>query len=60
MSGAGVFHDDIPVYCVENFYGHEAYLDAVIEKVDQALARFGFPERVEIVFSAHSVPVSVD
>ncbi len=53
------FHDDMPVYCVENFYRHEAYLDAVIEKVDEALARFAVPERVEIVFSAHSVPVSV-
>ncbi len=53
------FHDDMPVYCVENFYRHEAYLDAVIEKVDEALARFPVPERAEIVFSAHSVPVSV-
>ncbi len=53
------FHDDIPVYCVEKFYRHEGYLDAVIEKVDEALARFTVPERVQIVFSAHSVPVSV-
>jgi len=53
------FRDDMPVYCVENFYRHEAYLDAVIEKVNEALARFAVPERVEIVFSAHSVPVSV-
>jgi protoporphyrin/coproporphyrin ferrochelatase len=53
------FHDDMPVYCVENFYRHETYLDAVIEKVDEALARFAVPGRVEIVFSAHSVPVSV-
>lgn len=53
------FHDDMPVYSVENFYRHEAYLDAVIEKVDEALARFAMPERVQIVFSAHSVPVSV-
>ena len=53
------FHDDMPVYCVENFYRHETYLDAVIEKVDEALARFPVPERAEIVFSAHSVPVSV-
>jgi ferrochelatase len=44
---------------VENFYRHEAYLDAVIEKIDEALARFAKPERPELVFSAHSVPVSV-
>ena len=53
------FHDDLPVYRVENFYQNEAFLDAVIEKVDEALARFALPEQVEIVFSAHSVPVSV-
>jgi len=53
------FHNNLPVHCVENFYRHETYLDAVIEKVDEALARFTVPERVEIVFSAHSVPVSV-
>jgi ferrochelatase len=53
------FHGDMPVYCVENFYRHEAYLDAVVQKVDEALARFAVPERAEIVFSAHSVPVSV-
>ena len=53
------FRDDMPVHCVENFYRHEAYLDAVIEKVDEALARFAVPKRAELVFSAHSVPVSV-
>src|SRR5262249_33400525 len=47
------------VSCIENFYRDEAYLDAVIEKVDEALARFSAPERPELVFSAHSVPVSV-
>jgi ferrochelatase len=31
----------------------------VIEKVDEALARFPLPHRAEIVFSAHSVPLSV-
>jgi ferrochelatase len=35
------------------------YLDAVIEKVNEALSRFASPERAEIVFSAHSIPMSV-
>jgi len=54
-----LFHDDMPVYRVDNFYRHESYLDAVIERVDEALARFPVPERAEIVFSAHGVPVSI-
>jgi len=53
------FHDDLPVHTVEAFYRHELYLEALVEKIDAALARFPQPERAEIIFSAHSVPVSV-
>jgi ferrochelatase len=44
---------------VESFYRHPAYLDAVGEKVDEALARFRRPNLPQIVFSAHSLPLSV-
>lgn len=54
-----LFHDDIPVYHVDHFYDHPMYLDAVAEKIEEALGRFAVPERVEIVFSAHSVPMAV-
>src|SRR5258705_1830580 len=53
-----LFHDDIPVYCVEPFYRHPLYLDALVEKVDEALIRFSNPSRAEIVLSAHSVPIA--
>lgn len=48
-----------PVHCVDAFYHHPMYLDALIEKVDEALSRFSRPERAEIIFSAHSVPLSL-
>jgi len=54
-----LFSADNPVCCVNSFYRHEFYLQALVEKVDEALARFDCPERPEIVFSAHSVPVAV-
>ena len=54
-----LFCDDVPVHKVESFYRHGMYLDAVVEKVEEALVRFPVPERAEIVFSAHSVPISV-
>jgi len=54
-----LFHDDTPVHRVGSFYRHGMYLDAVKEKIDEALARFPVPERAEILFSAHGVPVSV-
>ena len=53
------FREDIPVHCVETFYRHRLYLQALAEKIDEALARFADPERPELVFSAHSVPVAV-
>lgn len=54
-----LFHDDVPVCCVENFYSTKLYLQGVIEKIDEALARFDDPHEPELVFSAHSVPLSV-
>jgi len=53
------FHGDVPVRNVRPFYRHPMYLDAVIEKIEQALERFPAPGRAEIVFSAHSVPLAV-
>jgi protoporphyrin/coproporphyrin ferrochelatase len=54
-----LYKDDVPVHCVEAFYQNELYLDSVVEKILEALSRFPNPENVELVFSAHSVPVSV-
>jgi len=54
-----LFADDLPVHTVESFYEQELYLDALAEKVDEALARFPEPEQAELVFSAHSVPLAV-
>jgi len=54
-----LFHGNVPVHNVGHFYRHPMYLDAVVEKVDEALSRFENPARAEIVFSAHSIPMSI-
>jgi protoporphyrin/coproporphyrin ferrochelatase len=54
-----LFTAGLPVHCVETFYRNTIYLDSVAEKINQALSRFPSPARPEIVFSAHSVPMSV-
>ena len=54
-----LFRDNVPVNNVGPFYRHPMYLDAVTEKIEEALSRFPDPGRAEIVFSAHSVPMSV-
>jgi len=53
------FREALPVHCVEPFYRHELYLQALVEKLDEALTKFAAPECPEIIFSAHSVPVAV-
>jgi len=52
-------HPEIPVHVVNDFYREELYLESLVEKIDEALARFPEPENVDLVFSAHSVPVAV-
>jgi len=54
-----LFRDNLPVHCVNGFHRHELYLEALAERVRETLVRFSDPERPELVFSAHSVPVSV-
>jgi len=50
---------ELPVHCVENFYQHPLYLEALVEKIEAALARFPRPGEAELIFSAHSVPAAV-
>jgi ferrochelatase len=54
-----LFHGNVRVDYVETFHRNTMYLDALVEKVEEALGRFPARARPEIVFSAHSVPMSV-
>jgi ferrochelatase len=54
-----LFRENLPVQQIETFYRHELYLQALVEKIDDGLARFADPAHPEIIFSAHSVPVAV-
>jgi protoporphyrin/coproporphyrin ferrochelatase len=49
----------VPSYCVTAFYRNPLYIAALVEKINDALADFPDPEAVQLVFSAHSVPMSV-
>jgi ferrochelatase len=53
------FSDEVFCHCIENFYRHELYLESVVERINKTLDHFPEPDRVELVFSAHSVPVAV-
>lgn len=51
---------DIDIKMVEGMHDHPIFIDAVAEKVKSALDRFPQEKRagVQVVFSAHSLPVS--
>jgi ferrochelatase len=53
------FEGGIPLHTIDAFYTHDLYLDSLVEKIEEGLARFPNPEQPELVFSAHSVPVAV-
>lgn len=76
-----VYHGNVSCRTIREFYTNELYLEALVERIDEALARFrpagakapgilasryGAVSRalpkdtdVELVFSAHSVPLAV-
>jgi protoporphyrin/coproporphyrin ferrochelatase len=54
-----LFPNNLPIHCVNGFHRHEFYLEALAERVRETLVRFADPDQPEIVFSAHSVPLSV-
>jgi len=47
------------LHTITEFYRNEAYLDALVETIDQTLSRFEKPTQTELIFSAHSVPLAV-
>jgi ferrochelatase len=53
------FRENMPVHLVQSFYRDERYLDACIEKIEEALGRFPLSHAPGIVFSAHSLPQSI-
>lgn len=50
---------DVPVRTIHHFYDHSLYLQALVEKINLGLQSFALPENVQLVFSAHGVPVSI-
>jgi ferrochelatase len=46
------------VICIRQFYDHPLYIQALAEKIEQGLAGFPDRTRVQLFFSAHSLPQS--
>ena len=50
---------ELPTRVIREFYSDAAYLDSLAATIHRTLSKFPENEEVHIVFSAHSVPVSV-
>jgi protoporphyrin/coproporphyrin ferrochelatase len=48
-----------PLHTIVDFYQDPNYLAAFVETIDRTLAEFADPRDVDMVFSAHSVPVAI-
>ena len=48
-----------PTHLVREFYDFPPYLDSLVDQINQTFRKFDNPESAHLVFSAHSVPVSV-
>lgn len=53
------FSANCAIHTIADFYEHSGYLDSVIDKIQQSLARFSDATSPAIIFSAHSVPVAL-
>jgi len=50
---------EVPTRVIRDFYRHTLYLDAVVEKINERLARFPAAAPVALVFSAHGIPQDI-
>ena len=48
-----------PTHLIREFYDFRPYLDSLVDQINQTFRKFEDPRSVHLVFSAHSVPVSV-
>jgi len=55
LAQAGVTFD---LDCIDRFYNHPLYIQALTEKIEEGLAQFSDRSKIKLVFSAHSLPQS--
>jgi ferrochelatase len=48
-----------PPRTIEHFHDHPDYIAAIVEKVQLSLTHFDRPDEVQLVFSAHGLPLSL-
>jgi protoporphyrin/coproporphyrin ferrochelatase len=52
-------HEDIPAHVIDHFFDHPDYIAAIVERINGVLSQLSNPDRVHLVFSAHSLPLAL-
>jgi ferrochelatase len=48
-----------PVHTIDNFHDHPLYIQALVQRMGSVLRQFPDSSRIHLVFSAHSLPMSL-
>ena len=48
-----------PVHTIDNFHDHPLYIQALVQRIGSVLRQFPDSSRIHLVFSAHSLPMSL-
>ena len=49
----------IPTEMIESYHNHRLYIGAIIENIQATVARFRPDDAIDLVFSAHGIPISL-
>jgi ferrochelatase len=49
----------LPVRLVEDFHNHPDYIEALVERINEAMAQMRKPTEAHLVFSAHGLPLKL-
>jgi protoporphyrin/coproporphyrin ferrochelatase len=51
--------EDVPAHVIDHFFDHPDYIAAIVERINGVLSQLPNPDRVHLVFSAHSLPLAL-
>ncbi len=54
-----LYKTQVPVHLVDHFYDHPDFVAAIVERVNGVLQQLPQPEEVHLLFSAHSLPLTL-
>src|SRR3984893_16053037 len=54
-----LYQANVPVHLINHFFDHPDYIGAIVERVNGVLRQLPNPEEVQLVFSAHGLPMAL-